>query len=128
MVVSSFALLCATATVAAQSRPLERACLISWNAPANRANHVRLLAERPVTGLLLGAGIVSTDTWSKGSKKQTSSQACLLTIMKRGQIRTVTGVWQAGGVTKWTFGRAIPTNEPPHGNVRLLADGRVTKV
>jgi hypothetical protein len=56
--------------------------------------------------------------------------ACLMTIMKRSESRLVTGMWKSGGVSRWTFGRLSPASNlnPLEANVRLLPDGRVTKI
>ena len=125
-------LLAATAFAATPKQPSERACLIAWNSPANHAGHVRLLAERPILGLMLDAGVSYTDTWTKTSTTRTGGPACLMTIMTRGELRLVTGMWMTDGVDRWTFGRAIAAtkNYPPRGsaNVRALSDGRVTKI
>jgi hypothetical protein len=114
------------------TQPSERACLIAWNSPANHANHVRLLGEAPVLGLMLRAGVSYTVTWTKPTSKQTAGPACLMTIIKRAKVRLVTGPWTRNGVAHWTFGGAIAVrrNYPPADapNVRLLADGRVTKI
>lgn len=130
MVVMSLALpIVAPALAASQAQPSDRSCLIAWNGPGNLANRTHLLAQRPLTGLQLLPGRVGTDTWSKGSApKQTSSLACLLTLAKPGEIRIVTGTWRGAGVTHWSFGRPIPTSKPLFANVRLLFDGRVTKI
>lgn len=124
--------LTAEAFAAPQRQPSERACLIAWNARANHASHLKLLAERPIVGIMLGAGVIGMDTWSSSMSTQTSGPACVMTIMKRGELRTVTGMWKTAGVGSWSFGRAIPVskNYPPLGaaNVRLLSDGRVTKI
>jgi hypothetical protein len=40
----------------------------------------------------------------------------------------MTGIWRSTGVTSWSFGRLIPTSKILVANVRLLADGRVTKI
>ena len=124
-------ILALASTTLAQSRaqPSDRACLIAWNAPANHPNRLRLLAQRPISGLQLLPGTVGTDTWTKGSPPmQTTAQACLLTLAKPGAIRTVTGIWRTVGVSRWSFGRRIPTTKPFFANVRLLSDGRVTKI
>jgi hypothetical protein len=119
----------AAALATPRAQPSDRACLIAWNAPRNYANHVRLLAQRPISGLQLLPGVVGTDTWSKASTPaQTSSLACLLTLAKPGQVRVVTGTWRGSGVTRWSFGRPIQTTKPLFANVRLLSDGRVTKI
>jgi hypothetical protein len=114
------------------TQPSERACLIAWNSPANHANHVKLLSEKPIVGLTLRTGVSYTVTWTKTTSKQTGGPACLMTIIKRGGLRIVTGTWTANGVARWTFGRTIAErrNHPPTetANVRLLADGRVTKI
>jgi hypothetical protein len=115
---------------ASRAQPSDRTCLIAWNSPANDPNHVWLLAQRPISGLQLLPGTVATDTWPKGSTPtQTSRLACLLTLAKPGQVRIVTGFWKTGGgVSRWSFGRTIPTRRPIAANVRLLPDGRVTKI
>jgi hypothetical protein len=112
------------------TQPSDRACLIAWNSPANHANRVKLLAARPMLGLMLQPAVVYTVTWTKTSSKQTGGPACVLTIMKRNEIRNVTGRWKSAGVTQWTFGRPIRTNKINllAANVRLLPDGRVTKI
>jgi hypothetical protein len=125
-------LLTATAFAATPKQPSERACLIAWNSPANEAGRVKLLTERPILALMLRAGVSFTDTWTKTSTTQTGGPACLMTIMKRGELRIVTGMWTTNGVDRWTFGRTLPAGKhsPPPGaaNVRLLRDGRVTKI
>jgi hypothetical protein len=114
--------------VAAPSRPSDRACLLAWNAALNQANRVRLIAARP-TGLSLVPGVTFTHTWTKGSApKQTRAQACLLTLSKPGHIQVVTGIWRAGRVSRWSFGHTLETTRPFVANVRLLSDGRVTKI
>jgi hypothetical protein len=111
------------------AQPSARACLVAWNSAANRSNQVRLLAQRPVSGVRLLPGMVGTDTWTKGSApKETSAPACLLALTKPGEIRVVTGVWRTRGVSRWSFGRPIRTGEPFAANVRLLSDGRVTTI
>lgn len=116
-------------TASAATRPSERACLIAWNSPANHANRARLLALRPITRLELRAGVSGTVTWKKGSPPtETSSQACFMTVAKRGQIELVTGIWKSSTVSRWVFGRPLPTSRGIVANVRLLADGRVTKI
>jgi hypothetical protein len=118
-----------TALATARAQPSDRACLLSWNSPANHTNQLRLLAQRPISGLQLLPGRVGTDTWTKGSPPtQTSALACLLTLAKHGEIRIATGIWEAGRVSRWSFGHPIPTSEPVFANVRLLSDGRVTKI
>ena len=118
-----------TALATPSAQPTDRSCLLAWNAAANHANHLLLLAQRPVSGLRLLPAEVGTDTWRKGSTPtQTSSPACVLTVEKRGTIREVIGIWRAGAVAGWTFGRSIRTTVPFAANVRLLTDGRVTKI
>ncbi len=52
----------------------------------------------------------------------------MLMIAKNQQIQFVTGVWQAGRVSGWSFGRSLPTATHGPANVRLLPGGRVTKI
>ena len=131
LVAGTLVLAFASAATAA-TQPSERACLIAWNAPANHANRLKLLAERPIRWLELRAGVAFTDTWTKTGSTETSSPVCVMTVMKLGGLRIVTGRWKGTGVDRWTFARAIPAtrNYPPPGsaNGRLLADGRVTKI
>jgi hypothetical protein len=132
-VVSALALLpAATAIAATPKQPSERACLIAWNSPANQVSRVKLLAERPILGLMLNAGVSYVDTWTNTSSTRTGGPACLMTIMKRGELQLITGMWRTNGVDRWTFRRAIAAtrNYPPldSANVRLLSDGRVTKI
>jgi hypothetical protein len=115
--------------VGAQIRPSDRGCLLAWNAPSNHLNRVRLVAARPFAGLSLLPGATFTYTWTKQSTpRQTRAQACLLTISKPGQIQVVTGIWRIGHVSRWSFGHPIPTTRPFFPNVRILPDGRVTKI
>jgi hypothetical protein len=127
---TSLALVCAVTTLAAsRAQPSDRSCLIAWNSPGNHPNRIRLLAQRPISALQLLPGTVGTDTWTKESPPtQTTAPACLLTLAKPGEIRIVTGVWRAAGITRWSFGRPVPTSKPFFANVRLLSDGRVTKI
>jgi hypothetical protein len=128
VIVSGTALFVAGATHAT-SQPSDRACLIAWNASANQASRLRLLAQRPIVGISLRAGVVYTDTWTMGSSPTTTgAPACLLTIAKRSESRIVTGTWSGTGVARWTFGRVFPGRHLIGANVRLLADGRVTKI
>jgi hypothetical protein len=114
---------------AAPARPSDRACLIAWNAPSNRPSRLRLLAGRPIQRLSLLPGVVSSDTWRKGlAPIETATDACLLTLARPGTIEVVTGLWRAGRVRVWTFGDPIPTKAQFFRNVRLLPDGRVTKI
>jgi hypothetical protein len=122
-------LVAGTATAAYLSQPSDRGCLLAWNAPSNHSNRVKLIAARPMTGLSLRGGTSFTDTWTKGSSpKQTSTEACLLTVAKPVKIQVVTGVWRVGHVSRWSWSHAIPTTRPFFANVRLLSDGRVTKI
>lgn len=121
--------LAGTTLAASRAQPSDRACLLAWNAPANHANRLRLLAERPISGVRLLPGVVGTDTWANGSPlKQTTAPACVLTVGKPGEIRNVTGIWKTAGVSRWSFGRSIPTSKLFLSNVRLLSDGRVSKI
>jgi hypothetical protein len=129
-VVLSLALAVAGAGLArTQARPSTRGCLIAWNASGNRANHLRLLTQKPISGLQLLPGQVATDTWTKGSgSTHTAMPACLLTVAKSGRIRIVAGRWQDTHVSHWTWGRWIPTISHLDPNVRLLSGGRLAKL
>jgi hypothetical protein len=93
---------------------------------------VKLLAEKPIRELSLRSAVVYTVTWTKTTSRQTGGSACVMTVVKPGKLQSVTGIWKGTGVDHWTFGpttRAV-MNAPPvdTANVRLLADGRVTKI
>jgi hypothetical protein len=130
LTLTAFALLGTATTLAAtRAQPSDRSCLTAWNSPGNDATRLRLLAQRPISGLRLLPGRVGADTWTTGSPPtQTAARACLLTLAKSGEIRTVTGIWRAAGITRWSFGRPTPSSKPFFANVRLLSDGRVTKI
>lgn len=103
--------------------------MLAWNAASNQANRTKLVAARPIIALSLRSGVAFTDSWSKtGLRTQTSDEACLLTIKSHDRIQIVTGAWQTGTVTRWSFGRPLPTTNALPGNVRLLSDGRVAKI
>jgi hypothetical protein len=119
----------ATADVASQQLS-ERSCLVAWNAPQNESNRLRLIAAPRVSNLSLRAGVTGTVTWSRGfAQKQTRATACLLTLARPGQIQLVSGAWHSGRVARWSFGHTIPSTTPLLGaNVKLLPDGRITKI
>lgn len=109
--------------------PSERSCLLAWNAPGNLANRMRVAGGRPWSSASLRAGTTSTVTWSRGKKTETTSPACLMALVARTRLQLVTGVWRERRLVRWSFARPIPAEQPPFGaNVRVLTDGRVTKV
>jgi hypothetical protein len=125
-----FVVFVSTAVAVPSNQPSDRRCLIAWNAASNHANHSRLITARPVSGVSVRAGTTYTDTVTVTKKAitQTSAKACLLTVAKAGTIQIVTGRWNFDRVSRWSWGRAIPTTIPFAGNVRLLSDGRITKI
>jgi hypothetical protein len=114
----------------ATPRPSERACLVAWNARPNQANRSTVAAARPWRSASLRAGVIGHVTWKRGATpRQTSGEACLLTLWKTRTLRQVTGIWRNGRVIQWVFRPAIAsTITPPPSNIRVLPDGRVTKV
>ena len=114
----------------AAARPSERACLIAWNAPANALNRPRVVRNGPWLSASLRNATTGTVTWKLGTNPtQTTAQACVLTLAKSGRLQIVTGLWREGRVTRWSFGRTIPVEKAPAGsNVKVLPDGRVTKI
>ena len=80
--------------------------------------------------LAAGPAKTSTETWQRGSTlKETTAQACLLALVKRGGFQFVTGVWRDEQVVGWSFGRSITAGKAPgRSNVKVLPHGRVTKV
>jgi hypothetical protein len=118
-----------SALSAPAAQPSDRGCLLAWNAPSNRPNRVKLISARPLTGISLRGGESFSYSWTKGTvTKQTSSEACLLTVAKSGTIQVVTGRWRFGPISRWSWGRVIPTTRPFIANVKLRADGRLTKI
>ena len=57
-----------------------------------------------------------------------AAEACLLVLVKSGRLQPVTGIWHGAGVPRSSFGRPIKTGKAPGANVRVLPDGRVTKI
>src|SRR3954451_6974436 len=102
LTLTAFALLgTATTLAAARAQPSDRSCLTAWDSPGNDATRLRLLAQRPISGHRLLPGRVGAGTWGTGSPPtQTTAPACLLTLAKSGEIRTVPGIWRAVGITK----------------------------
>ena len=119
--------LAGTAAAAPPTEPSDRGCLLAWNAASNDANHAKLLRARPA-GLMLHGGRSGTDTWTKTTTTSTSTAACLLTVVKARTSQLVVGPWNGGSVDHWSWSRAYPKPRFLAANVRLLADGRVTKI
>jgi hypothetical protein len=119
----------AASGAAATTQPSDRGCLVAWNAPANQVNRAKLLAARPKNRLALRGGRSSTDTWAKGNgATATSTQACLLTLWRPRTAQVVIGVWRDGRVMRWSWGSVTPPTPYLSANVKLLPDGRVTKI
>lgn len=115
--------------LSAVPRPSERACLIAWNAPANASNRAAVAAGLPWPNATLHPGRTFQDTWTRGgTQRQTSDDSCLMTLGKRRTLQLVTGLWRNGRVREWSFGQTFATSRQPPSNVRVLPDGRVTKV
>lgn len=110
--------------------PTERGCLLAWNARENAASRERVVSEGPWAAALLLPGVASMLRWQRGSAPtQATAQACLLTLVKPRELQPVTGIWRNERVPRWSFGRVIGTDTAPvHANVRILGDGRVTKI
>jgi hypothetical protein len=116
-------------TASAAQRPSERTCLLAWNAPTNKASRLRVVTGGPWSGASLSPATISTFTWKGGSPpKKTKARACLLTLAKPERSQVVAGKWRDGGVARWSFGRVTAAGEVPGSNVKLLPDGRVTKI
>gem|GEM_PF-2667176 len=110
--------------------PSERRCLLAWNARDNAANRQRIDAAGPWPRASLFPGVSGTLTWRRGSQPvSTSGPACLLTLVRHTRVQPVTGLWRHGRVSRWSFGGRLTTSRAPgRTNVRVLPDGRVTKV
>jgi hypothetical protein len=128
-VVPALLLLVAAGAASAAARPSERGCLLAWNAARNSGTRARVVQAAPSPRALLVPGIVGRDVIVNGmARPAQEAPACLLTLVRRGRIQVVSGSWRNGGVRSWTFGREISTSRPLPANVRLLRDGRVTKI
>lgn len=114
----------------APTQPSQCACLLAWNAPLNAPNRTRVAAGGPWSGVLLMSGMTITATWRRGSTPtQTTAVTCQLMLVRGGEVQPITGVWRDGQVTGWSFGPAITSGKAPaRSNVKVLPDGRVTKV
>jgi hypothetical protein len=116
-------------TASAAQRPSERTCLLAWNGLTNKANRLRVVTGGPWSGASLLPATIYTTTWKDGSPpKQTKAQACLLRLVKSERSQVVTGKWRNGGVARWSFGRVTAVGKVPGSNVKLLPDGRMTKL
>jgi len=103
--------------------------------PVESANGVRydrqrIVAAGPWPRASLFPGVSGTLTWHRGSQPvSTSGPACLLTLVRHTRVQPVTGLWRHGRVSRWSFGGRLTTSRAPgRTNVRVLPDGRVTKV
>ncbi|RDI74494.1 hypothetical protein Gocc_1383 [Gaiella occulta] len=103
---------------------------MAWNAPANAAFRSRVAASGPWSSATLHPGTISAVVWEQGSSaRQTTAQACLMTLAGPARSRLVVGNWLRGRVARWSFAGAVSADKAPGGsNVKLLADGRVTKI
>lgn len=118
-----------SAPAAAATRPSERACLVAWNARSKGANRSVVAAGRPWVSASLRAGTTVTVRWTRGMPpSQTSAEACLLMLAKGGRVRMTTGIWRNGRVVRWRTQEHATDSAPRHSNVRVLPDGRVTKI
>lgn len=113
--------------LAGVAAPSERSCLIAWNQTSNAAGHRNLIAGGPWrVGSLRPAVTVTADR--RGSTA-TPKPACVLLVARQREFRVITGAWQAGSVRRWRFGELHrAATAPRYGNVRVLADGRVTRL
>jgi hypothetical protein len=48
--------------------------------------------------------------------------------VKGRRLQPVTGVWRDGRVGDWVFGHPRTADRPVGANVKVLRDGRVTKI
>lgn len=110
--------------------PSERACLLAWNAQTNEAGRQRLVASGPWRVAVLRPAVVGRLRFGGGAPPQTTSGVgCSLMLLKQGRLQLVNGRWRDGRVRQWMFERPLATEDgPPVSNVRILADGRVTKL
>ena len=74
-------------------------------------------------------GHLGDDDLEPGATPTTTTvRACALRLENRGRLLIVIGAWMNGRVASWRFGPGMSVaRSPGHSNVRVLADGRVTK-
>lgn len=110
------------------SVPSARDCLLEWNRQPSAPNRLRLVSSGPWPAARLLPGQAVAAGRSQPSTA-TPVPACLLTLSKQGRLQIVTGAWRAGHVRRWVFGPVGRiAGAPRYGNVRVLPDGRVTKI
>jgi hypothetical protein len=118
-----------SAASAATPMPTERNCLLAWNARSNEASWHRLVSSGRWKGALLVDAVVGTDTIPPSSTAHVGRQACALLVRDGGRALQVIGRWNDGRVAKWTFSRVFRLQvHVVRSNVRILRDGRVTKL
>jgi hypothetical protein len=109
--------------------PSERNCLLAWNARSNEAGRHRLLSSGPWKAALLADAVVGTVTIPPSPSARVRSHVCALLVRDGSRARQVVGRWRNGQVTEWTFSRVFQlTVRVVRSNVRILHDGRVTKI
>jgi hypothetical protein len=118
------ALLAAAALLS--GHPSERGCLLAWNAAANQHSRAALAGSGPWRSASLRTAVVGSLTWGNGTTTATQENACVLDVAGNKMSRELVGVWRNGGVLSWKKrGGGIGVRVA---NVRVLADGRVTKI
>ena len=120
-----------TTAPAVPSRPTETTCLIAWNSPFNGANHDRIAGSGTVVAIITPPRGSSARSMGRQcpSLAKTVAKACLRLLADSGRHQLVTGIWSDSSVTHWSFGRPTKTHDAPTApNVKVLADGRVTKI
>jgi hypothetical protein len=109
----------------AQRQPSERSCLLEWNSPANSASRERVVASGLWSAASLRPGTILTIPGPAQGKS-----GCILHLRRKGRFLAVNGPWRNGRVAKWSFGPSGRISGDQHipSNVRVLPDGRVTKI
>jgi len=108
--------------------PSERNCLVAWNSRSNVVNQGRIVTSGPWKRALLVPAAVGTVRFPS-STTSAETLGCALILRKPSLAQQIIGYWRDGRVVKWTFSRLFETTSSPgFANVRILRDGRVTKI
>jgi hypothetical protein len=121
---------CAGATATTQpERPSERRCLVAWNSPANQAVRSRVLElRRWKRGLLVSSSLALVAFGQTVQPSNPLAPVCSLVLVTDTRAQQLVGVWKNGRVTRWLLGASLPSSNSFTSNVRVLSDGRITKI
>lgn len=115
------------AVATAASAPSECSCLLAWNVASNSGNGDRVVR----LGRWPSATLTPASVGTVGLNPPTNSnvRGCVLMLSRPGWQQQIVGRWVDHSVRTWIFWPAVRTSARlPRSNVRVLSDGRVTKI